>query len=207
MKKLLPIALALLLLAGCSAKPSTSEPSVTPSTEATPETSSPSESEAQVESPTPAMEAPAAPSEEPPVETAFAIGDTATLGDWEINVTEFEFTTNIKADYGSFSPEDGNQYGVAYVSVTNTGKESGRFLPSIGMNDDVQAKILYGDGYEFSAANLLGHSDDLHDSALNPLTSKNGLIAFQLPQTVADSTDPLTLVFSAGKDKVTFTLR
>ena len=75
------------------------------------------------------------------------------------------------------------------------------------MNDDVSAKVLYGDGYEFSLTQLMGYSKDLISSTINPLSTKEGDIAFELPNSVADSTEPLIIQFSAGNDKVNFALR
>ena len=93
------------------------------------------------------------------------------------------------------------------MTVTNNGKETDRFLPSFGYGDDVYVKMLYGDGYEFSAVNLLGYSKDMHDSTINPLTSADGEIAFEVPQSVAEATDELLVSFFSGNDSVVFQVR
>ncbi len=93
------------------------------------------------------------------------------------------------------------------ATAENTGKEADTFLPSFGLNDDVSAKVLYGDGYEFSLTQLLGYSKDLINSTINPLSSKEGDIAFELPNSVADSTEPLIIEFSSGNNNVDFALR
>ncbi len=213
-KKIIALALAIiavLSLAACGRPASTTEPEQTPKenveTTTTPETTQPTQPTESSEEPTPEEETPPEEEEPEPEETPIAIGDTAALGDWEIVVTNFEFKTEIKDNYGSFSPDEGNQYGVVYVTVTNSGKEAGRFLPFIGLDDDVSTKIMYGDGYEYSPTSLIGHDEDMHDKVLNPLTSASGIIAFALPQAVVDSTEPLVLSMSAGSNEVTFTLR
>lgn len=43
-----------------------------------------------------------------------------------------------------------------FVTATNNGKQAKRFLPTVGLRDDVKAKVVFGDGYEFVGTNLLG---------------------------------------------------
>lgn len=140
--------------------------------------------------------------------TNLAIGETATLGDWEISVTDFSFTTKIDVNqYLYFTPDEGNQYAIVSLSVTNNAKESDTFLPSFSTTSDVHAKICYGDGYEYSSSYLIGYDKDLHDSSMNPLTSKEGVIIFPVPDLVANSEDELLLILSQGNKEIIFTLR
>lgn len=141
-------------------------------------------------------------------EQVYNIGDSATLKDWSISVTDAQIVDSIAADYGSFNPnEEGNKFIQVFVTVNNNGKKAGNFLPSIGMGDDINAKVLYSDGYEFTATNLLGYSNDLHDSHVNPLSSQTGEIAFEIPESVASAEDELVIQFSAGNDTVKFKIR
>ena len=118
------------------------------------------------------------------------IGEVAQLKDWEITVTDIQIVDSISVDYGSFNPnEEGNKFVQIFATVENKGKQAGKFLPSFGYGDDVSAKLLYGDGYEFIATQLLGYSNDLHDSSVNPLSSQSGEIAFEIPETVASATE------------------
>ena len=108
----------------------------------------------------------------------------------------------------SLAPEeDGSKYVQVFVTTTNKGKQANTFLPTFSLGDDVQVKILYGDGYEFSASNLLGYSNTLHDATINPLSSQSGEIAFVVPESVASSTDELILQFSSGNDVIKFKIR
>lgn len=146
--------------------------------------------------------------EEQETETVYEIGESATLKDWEISVTDMQIVESIAADYGTFSPnESGNKYAQVFVTATNNGKQAERFLPTVGIGDDVNAKIIFGDGYEFSATNLLGYNNDIHDSTINPLSSQTGEIAFEIPPIVADSTDELFIEFSSGTDVVKIKIR
>ena len=114
---------------------------------------------------------------------------------------------SIPDEYGTFSPDAGNKYLVVSISVTNNGKTADTFLPSFGMGDDVQAKLLYGDGYEFSSTQLLGYSKSLHDQTLNPLSTKEGDIAFEIPDSVASATDEIVLQFKAGNNSLNIKVR
>ena len=151
------------------------------------------------------------PENEPPEEsqeTIYNIGESATLKDWEISVTDMKIVKSIAASYGSFSPnEKGNKYVQVFVTATNNGKQSERFLPTVGIGDDVNAKIFFGDGYEFSGTNLLGYDNDMHDSTVNPLSSQTGEIVFEVPKAVHKSKDELQIHFTAGNDIVKFKIR
>ena len=199
MKKLVCATLAGLYLVsgltGCSGSSSSSEATMGYSTATAPE--------AAIASSSPEVQA--APE---PEAAAFAVGETSTLGDWGITVSGFEVKDRIDSDYGTyFSPENGNRFGVVSLTVTNNGKSSASFLPSFSLSDDVSAKIYFGDGYEYSATSLLGHDQDMHDATLNPLTSKEGIIAFDLPNAVTNSEDLLVFTLSAGSESVTYALR
>ena len=141
--------------------------------------------------------------------TIYAINDVAVLKDWEISVTDMQIVESIPSgEYMKFDPqESGNKFAQVFVTVNNKGKAADSFLPSYGFGDDVNAKILYGDGYEFSATNLLGYSNELHDTSINPLSSKTGEIVFEVPEAVTSSEDELIIEFSAGQDSVKFKIR
>ncbi len=142
--------------------------------------------------------------EEPPYE----MNTSAALKDWTITVTDAQIVDSISSGYIVFSPnEEGNKFIQVYATAENKGKQADNFLPSFGMGDDVNTKILYSDGYEFSATNLMGYDNDLHDSNINPLSSQTGEIAFEIPSTVADSADELLIQFSSGNDKIKFKIR
>lgn len=143
-----------------------------------------------------------------PGTSLLSIGDSAPLGDWEISVTDFYYTDKIDmSSYTYYHPDEGNQYAVVVAQVTNNGTAMGTFLPTYSMSNDVRAKIYYADKYEYSASVLFGVDDDLHDETLNPLTSKEGIIVFSIPDAVVDGEDSLVIILSSGHDELTFSLR
>lgn len=140
-------------------------------------------------------------------EKLLKIGKEGTLGDWSITVTSAEATDSITADYGSYTPDDGNKYFSVSVSVTNNSKTAETFLKSYSLSTDLQAKLLYGDGYEFSATQLMGYKKSLHNETLNPLSNKEGVIAFEIPNDVADSDKKLVLQFTINNESLKFKVR
>lgn len=200
-KKMFAVLLSAMLVASlgaCSSTGAASESSAAPSVT----TSAASSEAAATPEPTPTP----APTPEP-TPSALATGTEFSLGDWAITVSSMEFLSVIPNGYLQFEPTEGNQFLIVHTSVTNNGKESDTFLPSFAITGDVTATVLFGDGYEFTPTSLLGYEDGLHDTALNPLSTKEGVIAFDVPQTVVDSTDPLTIMFDLDGEQTEVTLR
>jgi hypothetical protein len=135
------------------------------------------------------------------------MGQATKMGEWNITVNNMQIVENIPDGYGKFTPDAGNKYLLVTMSVSNEGKQANSFLPSFSMGDNIDAKIVYGDGYEFTKTNLLGYSKSLLDSTINPLSSKDGDIAFVIPDSVASATDPIVLEISNGNEKFNFALR
>ena len=140
-----------------------------------------------------------------PIACIFAIGQTVMLGEWEITLDSFDVVPEIAASYGSFQPDGGNVYVVTSLTIKNLAKEAATFLPMVSMSDDIRAKVLYQGEDEYSSTSLLGHDTDLHDRNLNPLSSTEGIIAFEIVEDVATSGD-LTLNLSNGVESITFDL-
>lgn len=135
------------------------------------------------------------------------MGQTATIDCWDITVSQMQILDAVSNGYGQFEPGEGNKYLLISLSAANNGKESASFLPSFSMTDDIRAKLIYGDGYEFDQTNLIGYDRSMLDCVINPLSSAEGDIAFEIPNTVAESTDKMILEFSCGNDKLDFVLR
>ena len=199
MKKMIMIMLAaMVFLTSCAA--SDEGNASTPAQGTTPSAST---AEPTVE-PTP--EPTAEPTPEPTPVPNNKAGDTVMLGNWEITLVGCEITEGVQnGAYTVFKADEGNRYVVVTLTVKNTGTTSDRFLPSFSMGDGVRAKLLYQGEYEFSATNLLGHSDELHDKSLNPLSSVEGLIAFQIAEDAAVA-DELVLTLSEGSESVKYDL-
>lgn len=129
----------------------------------------------------------------------YHIGDTITTEKWEITINSFSTEEKIQnSQYTAFTPDEGNKYVVANLTVKNTSKEAARFMYTYDFDDKWSAKIMYRD-YEFAGSRLLGYDEDLHDTQLNPLTSKTGVLVFSVASDVADKLDELTFAIAEGK--------
>ncbi len=149
---------------------------------------------------------PELPSEEP--NSALAIGETCSLGGFDITVDGFSFEDKLNSgEYLAFSPDEGNVYLVTNLTVKNTASEAQTFAPSFSVGQN-SIKVNYAGAYEFSGTNLIGLKEDIHDSKLNPLSSISGVYVFSVADEVSQTTDnSLSLVFTIDGETATYTLR
>lgn len=136
------------------------------------------------------------------------VNDEGILKDWSVTVTNVEIVDKIQqGEYFSFNPAEGHKYLRVDCTVTNNGTDAGRFLSTIAAAGHATAKILYQDTYEYSSTNLLGCTEELHDTSFNPLSTKEGIIAFEIPDSVASSDEELILVFKMGRKEIRYKIR
>ena len=99
-----------------------------------------------------------------------AIGTPAVIGNWTVTVDNVQTLDSVPDEYGQFNADEGNKYLLISLTAANDGKEADTFMPSYGMSNDISAKVLYGDGYEFTQTQLLGYSKSMMNSTINPLS-------------------------------------
>lgn len=141
-------------------------------------------------------------------ENPIKIGKKGKLNDWTITITKVQFLNKIpNGDYLAFEPEKGNKYLQVSMKIRNNAKSAETIFPSYSYGDGITTVVLYKDDYEFSATHLLGLSNELHDSTINPLSSKKGLLAYEVPKKVASSSKPLFLRLSSLDKDLYFKIR
>lgn len=114
----------------------------------------------------------------------YDLNDPFTIDTFRVSVKSYEFVDKISTSaYTAFTPDEGNVYCVVYMSVYNESNSANTFNNSFSFTPS-NVNIIYADSYTYSATNLLGYDDDLHDTFLNPLTKKEGIIAFEVPERV-----------------------
>lgn len=145
---------------------------------------------------------------EEPISNVIGLKETGTISNWDITINKISFVDKVSEnEFLAFSPDtEGSKFLVVELKAENIGKKAEQFLPSFSF-DDITATLLFGDGFEFSMTNLLGYSKSLMDATINPLSSQNGVIAFEVPEKVYNSKDKLTLQFSAGDEELIVNLR
>lgn len=136
----------------------------------------------------------------------YSIGDTIQTENWEITVNSAEAMDSIKDDFGSYKPDDGNKYIVVNVTAKNLDTDANTFLPSFALASSISAKLQYQE-YEFSGTNLMGYDEDLHNTYLNPLSSKTGVMAFSVAEEVSENLSELHLIFSEKNNNFDFSLK
>lgn len=154
--------------------------------------------------PTPAVSATPAPKE-----TTLKLGKKGTAGDWKICVKKAEKKAKIKnGAYRVFKPEKGDQFICLTITARNNGEKKETFLPRIGYKDKMlTATLYYKDKYEYQPLELLGYDKDLVGDTINPLTSKSGIIVFEVPKKVAKAKKSLTLKIGTESDYLIYSLK
>lgn len=138
---------------------------------------------------------------------SLALGETGTIGNWQVVVTGSEATKRVDEDMMYFEASEGNQYIMIDVTVENTGKQAASFLSMVTLDGDPDAKLIYGDGYEYKPTGLMGSEKELQDTPVNPLEKKDGRITFEVPDTVVKSDEPLTLTITNSTDTLSYAIR
>ena len=119
---------------------------------------------------------------------------SGTAGDWEITVTDFDYTQAISVGLlHEYRANEGSKYCTISLTVKNIGKKAQTFLPYISYGNSATAEIVW-DGYEYIRSELIWSDKDmLSNESLNPLVSASGLIVFEVPDEMADSDIPPVL--------------
>lgn len=154
--------------------------------------------------PTPAVSATPAPKAK-----SLKLGQKGTTGDWKISVKKAEKKAQIKnGAYRVFKPQKGDQFICITATVRNNGKKKETFLPKIGYKGKMLTATLYfKDKYEYQPLELFSYDKDLVSTSVNPLSSKSGIIAFEVPKKVAKSKKTLTLKIGTESDYLLYSLK
>lgn len=144
-----------------------------------------------------------------PEEKILNLGKKGTFGDWKICVKKAEVKKKIKdGNYRQYEPGKSKSFIIVSLSVRNNAKKTAEFLPRFGYADKlVSATLLYQDEYEYSPTELLSYDKDLVTEKIQPLTTENGIIAFEVPKKVSKSKKKLKLRIGTKNDSITYSLK
>lgn len=138
-------------------------------------------------------------------EKTVKFGETIIFNEFEITVDSAEVKESIQiSKYTEYTPDEGNAYIAVSATIKNIDTNSAIFLPTYSFENDIRAKLVSGD-YEFISSVLLSYSGDLHDTRLNPLSSKSGVIAFSVAKEIADPNNFNLILFNRN-ESFTFSL-
>lgn len=138
----------------------------------------------------------------------YNMGDTVSFKDWEITITDVQMIDSVTEGYMVYEPnEEGSKFAQVFITVTNVGEQTDTFMPSYVYGEDIYTQLLYGDGSEYMATNLLGYDAGMFSSSIEPAAQKSGEIVFEIPESVASAADELLIKFNSGNDGISFKLR
>jgi hypothetical protein len=141
-----------------------------------------------------------------PSDETYAVGDTATIDNWEVTLVSFELTNRIPSTRNRyFEADDGEQYLEIVLTVSNEDSQPRTFYNRFGRH--VDAEVVYNDSITFNFINLLGYDECLDHEVVNPLTTKTGALVFSVAERAANSDDSLVLRLYKGREEIIFELR
>lgn len=192
-----------LALTGCGMDSQTETPASTTTSSSSSNSSSDSATSQTEPTATPAESSPE------PEETTLALGKKATIGDWKINAKSVSVKKQIQnGSYRYFQPSKGNTFIVVSLSARNEGKKEDEFLPRVGYKDTMSsATLYYEDEYEYSPTELLSYDKDMATVKIKPLSTKKGILVFDVPKKAAKDLKKLKLKFSAQGESVIYKLK
>lgn len=138
------------------------------------------------------------------------LGEELTVGSWKITASSLEFKKAIDSGdgYTQFNPDSSeNQFAVIHLKATNSGKTAADFIPSISQDGDIVASLRYASDYKYVPTALIGLDSNMTDSTMNPLSSKEGVVAFEVPPAVTSGKGSLQLNFTCGNATGDITLK
>ena len=145
------------------------------------------------------------PTPEPPSE--FILGETATIGRWEVTLDSVEYTDRIGENIlGAYVPQDGNTFLYATITVTNLDTGPRTFLSMFATQADVRTNVVYANEFTFNRTNLLTYRD-IEGRTTNALTSTTGGVIFSVANRAVESDGSLVLRFFTNREEVVFVLR
>ncbi len=157
---------------------------------------------------TPAPTATAAPTSTPgPKETSLAPGKKGTVGDWKISVKKVSVKTKIKnGKYSQFEPHKGKSFVVVSASAKNNGEKAQQLLPRMGLeNQMISATLIHQDKDEYAPTELIAYDKDLAAETIKPGSTKNGIIAFEVPKKAAKQLKKMKLRIGTKMDYLVYT--
>ena len=130
-----------------------------------------------------------------------AIGETTTIGDFEFTIHSFETKSTISAgSMMQYSADKGSTYVIVNITIKNVSKSMSKFLPMVNMRDDQRSVIKLGE-IEFARSSFLALQGYLADESLQPLQTKEGFLAFEIPDEALKEAG-LTFVYKSGKSMI-----
>ena len=130
------------------------------------------------------------------------------FGNWEIVYHSAQIVKQFETGMYIYTADEGEQFVMAKMTVTNLGLQSDTFLPIIYyVNEDPIVKVTDSSKETaYNCVDALMHSACLNNTTLDPNVSKDGDLIFEIPDELAQSGETLYLAVSLGNQTVYYPL-
>lgn len=136
-------------------------------------------------------------------------GERVILSNWEITYHSSEIVKGYDSGMYRFTANDGQQFAKGEFTITNLGTSKASFLPMINNpSKDVAVQLIDTERKTFyNNINAITDKNCLNTASLEPGESKKGVLIFEIPDEVAQGTEPLYVLVSLGTQKVVYLLK
>ncbi len=137
-----------------------------------------------------------------------AAGESIMLGGWEITYHSAETTALVEGDLSQSKPKEGNLFVQAFFTITNHTPERENFMPLINYDGKSPEVYLLDAASEevYVSEDILTYRNGLCNKGVDPETSADGELFFQLPEDAAENRENLYIVIVLGNQMVYYPL-
>ncbi len=130
------------------------------------------------------------------------------LGGWEITYHSAETTALVEGDLSQSKPKEGNLFVQAFFTITNHTPERENFMPLINYDGKSPEVYLLDAASEevYVSEDILTYRNGLCNKGVDPETSADGELFFQLPEDAAENRENLYIVIVLGNQMVYYPL-
>ena len=130
------------------------------------------------------------------------------FSNWEITFHSSKVVKEFESSRYVYSANDGKQFVIADMTITNRGLESDTFLPMIYyIGQDPIAQVTDSSKQTlYDCVDVITYSPCLNGTTLDAGESKDGELVFESPDTLAQSGEQLYLAVSLGSQMVYYPL-
>ena len=127
---------------------------------------------------------------------------------WEMTYHSAKIVDEFTSGMYIYTADDGEQFVMASLTITNRGIEKDTFLPMIYyVNEDPIVQIADSSKANlYDCVDVITYSACLNSTSLEPGESKDGELVFQIPDTLAQSGEQLYVAVSLGDQIIYYPL-
>lgn len=135
-------------------------------------------------------------------------GQPVQFGGWEITYRSARIVSEFEYGMYVFSADEGKQCVLADLTVTNRGLDSDTFLPVVYYPNEDPVLYVTDSGREnrYDCVDVMLYSPCLNNRTVEPGSSKEGELVFQIPESLAQSGEPLYIAVTMGSQVVYYPL-